>query len=176
MWQILKADILHLRLLKNCDWKKWKKFKGGNGWRKRNKRRRVRGETSWWIEHHGNVAFKRTPKRNSILARMVLPCVPAVMDYPTTCIHSRTTQELGNVETAVCVLIKSNETNLRSIMRPLERYGNASCRLAPLNCERAHRYPGGARSPNVSSSPRRFIEQSIENITNNRNNPDSLTV
>lgn len=55
-----------------------------------------------------------------ILARMVLPCVPAVMDYPTTCIHSRTTQELGNVETTVCVLIKSNETNLRSIMRPLE--------------------------------------------------------
>ena len=97
--------------------------------------------------------------------------VCSVMDYPTTRIRGRTTRELGNVETTVCVLIKSNETNLRSIMRPLERYGNASCRLAPLNCERAHRCPGRARAAKRFVFARYFIEQSIENITNSRNNP-----
>lgn len=73
------------------------------------------------------------------------------------------------METAVCVLIKSNETNLRSIMRPLEWYGNASCRPRSVKLRIATRYPFSTNvtgfQPPVRTSvsySRYFIERPIE--------------
>lgn len=73
------------------------------------------------------------------------------------------------METAVCVLIKSNETNLRSIMRPLEWYGNASCRSRSVKLRITTRYPFSTNvtgfQPPVRTSvsySRYFIERPIE--------------
>lgn len=73
------------------------------------------------------------------------------------------------METAVCVLIKSNETNLRSIMRPLAWYGNASCRPRSVKLRIATRYPFSTNvtgfQPPVRTSvsySRYFIERPIE--------------
>lgn len=75
------------------------------------------------------------------------------------------------METAVCVLIKSNETNLRSIMRPLEWYGNASCRPRSVKLRIATRYPFSTNATGFQpplavrtsvSYSRYFIERPIE--------------
>lgn len=101
--------------------------------------RRIADKTakmSLWIEYHGNMAL--VGRLNECQSETAFARRCRVF-RPSWIIRRRAyswTQELGNVETAVCVLIKSNETNLRSIMRPLECYGNASCRIAPLNCQR----------------------------------------
>lgn len=111
--------------------------------------------TSIRIECHGNWrgwAFKQASKQN---------CTRSGRHGLFAGNAYNHVQELGNVETVVCVLIKSNETNLRSIMRPVECYGNASCRRAPLNGERTV-----IPSRLFQTFRGYFIEQSIENISN----------
>ena len=118
--------------------------------------------------------LKRTRKLGEGLVAMCV-CVCVCVFRPSWIIqrHAWRQLELGccKLETAVCVLIKSNETNLRSIMRPLEWYGNASCRPRSIKLRIATRYPSSTNvtgfqpPPPLSASvsySRYFIERSIE--------------
>lgn len=93
------------------------------------------------------------------LARGSLPCVCVCVCVfrPSWIIrrHAWRQLELGccKLETAVCVLIKSNETNLRSIMRPLEWYGNASCRPRSIKLRIATRYPSSTNVTGFQPPP-----------------------